>query len=73
MSLGAFPTVPMPGADHAISEDRRVDWCYLDYGPLLAAIRGKPWVLKPHIISAANRAAHANLFEVPGGTRLLSG
>jgi hypothetical protein len=65
--LGVFPTVPVPAADHTIPEDRWVDQCYLDYGPLLNAIRGKRWVLKPHVISVANHAAHANLFQVPGG------
>jgi hypothetical protein len=67
LHLGVFPTVPMPGADHTIPEDRWVDQCYLDYGPLLAAIRGKRWVLRPHVISVANHVALANLFEVPGG------
>ena len=60
-------TVPMPGADHTIPEDPFVDQCYLAYGPLLNAIRGKRWVLKPHVISVADHAAHANLFQVPGG------
>ena len=67
LHLGVFPTVPVPGADHTISEDRWVDQCYLDYGPLLTAIRGKRWILKPHVISVADNMAHANLFQVPGG------
>jgi len=67
LHLGVFPTVPMPGADHTIPEDRWVDECYLAYGPLLNAIRGKRWVLKPHVISVRDQAANANLFQVPGG------
>ena len=67
LHLGVFPTVPFPGADHTIAEDRWADQQYLDYGPLLAAIRGKRWVLKPHVISVGDQAAHANLFQVPGG------
>lgn len=67
LHLGVFPTVPFPGADHTIGEDSWVDQLYLDYGPLLSAIRGKRWVLKPHVISVENNQAHANLFQVPGG------
>lgn len=67
LHVGVFPTVPVPGADHTIPEDHWVDQCYLDYGPLLNAMRGKRWVLKPHVISVGNQAAQANLFKVPGG------
>ncbi len=65
--LGVFPTVPVQGADHTIVPDAWSDRYFLDYGPLLAAIRGKKWVLEPHAISVENRAALANIFEVPGG------
>ncbi|MDR3736413.1 MAG: hypothetical protein P4L10_12860 [Acidobacteriaceae bacterium] len=67
LHLGVFPTVPMTGADHTIAPDPWSDRYFLDYGPLLAAIRGKKWVLEPHVISVGNRAALANLFKVPGG------
>lgn len=67
LHLGVFPSVPVPAADHTIPEDPWADQFFLDYGPLLNAIRGKRWVLKPHVISVANHAAHANLFQVPGG------
>ncbi len=67
LHLGVFPTVPMTGADHTIAPDPWCDRYYLDYGPLLAAIRGKRWVLQPHVISVRNRAALANLFQVRGG------
>lgn len=67
LHLGVFPTAPLPGADHTITEDPWADQYYLDYGPLLAAIRGKRWVLQPHVISVSDPAAHANLFQVPGG------
>ncbi len=65
--LGVFPTVPIAGADHTIVSDPWSDQCFLDYGPLLAAIRGKKWILEPHVISVENRAALANIFKVPGG------
>lgn len=67
LHLGVFPTVPFPGADHTISPDAWADQYYLDYGPLFAAIRGKRWVLEPHVVSVENRAASVNIFEVPGG------
>jgi hypothetical protein len=67
LHLGVFPTVPITGADHTISPDPWSDQYFLDYGPLLAAIRGKRWLLEPHVISVKNREALANLFEVPGG------
>ena len=67
LHLGVFPTVPMKGADHSIAPDPWSDRYFLDYGPLLAAMRGKKWVLRPHAISVSKRAALANLFEVPGG------
>ncbi|MFA5817296.1 MAG: alpha-L-fucosidase [Bacteroidales bacterium] len=34
---------------------------------LMAAMRGKKWVLEPHCLDVDNGAAKANLFEVPGG------
>jgi hypothetical protein len=40
---------------------------YLDYGPLLDAMRGKKWVLAPHCVEVAGGAAKVNLFKVPGG------
>jgi hypothetical protein len=67
LHLGVFPTTPITGADHTIAPDPWSDRYFLDYGPLLAAIRGKKWVLEPHVISVRNGAAIANLFQVPGG------
>jgi hypothetical protein len=67
LHLGVFPTIPFPGADHTIVSDAWVDQHYLDYGPLLNAMRGKKWVLEPHVISVEGNTACANLFKVPGG------
>jgi len=67
LHLGVFPTVPLTGADHTIVPDAWVDQCFLDYGPLLAAIRGKKWILESHVLSVEDHAALANLFQVPGG------
>ena len=30
-------------------------------------MRGKKWVLLPHVVEVADKAAAVNLFEVPGG------
>jgi hypothetical protein len=65
--LGVYPMVPFPANDHSIQPDPAVDAAYLDYGPLLAALRGKKWVLAPHCIEVDGDRAKANLFEVPGG------
>ena len=39
--LGAYPTAPYPGNNHCIQPNTWADQSYLDYGPLLDAIRGK--------------------------------
>ncbi len=65
--MGVYPMVPYPKNDHSITPDPAADSQYLDYGPLLAAMRGKKWVLEPHAIEVENEAAKANLFEVARG------
>jgi hypothetical protein len=65
--LGVYPTAPFPGNNHCILPDPWVDRQYLDYGPLLDAMRGKRWVLLPHPVSVAAGSAIANLFETPKG------
>jgi len=70
LHMGAFPTAPFPGNDHAVTPEPAVDRFYLDYGPLLDAIRGKKWALAPHCVEAAGGGAKVNLFEVPGGYAL---
>jgi hypothetical protein len=65
LHLGVFPTAPLPGNDHAINPSEADRW-FLDYGPLLDLMRGKKWVLEPHVIEADGNA-RVNLFEVPGG------
>ncbi len=70
LHMGAFPTAPYPGNDHTVTPESAVDRLYLDYGPLLDAIRGKKWVLAPHCVEAAGSGAKVNLFEVPGGYAL---
>jgi hypothetical protein len=67
LHLGVFPTVPFPGADHTIAPGAWAERYYLDYGPLLAAMRGKQWLLKAHAVAVADGAARVNVFEVPGG------
>ncbi len=67
LHLGVYPTAPLPGNDHTILPETDTDQHYLDYGPLLDALRGKRWVLQPHCIEVADARAKVNLFEVPGG------
>ena len=45
LHLGVFPTAPYPGNHHCINPSALADRQYLDYGPLLDAMRGKKWVL----------------------------
>jgi hypothetical protein len=70
LHLGAYPTAPYPGNHHCIHPNSWADKYYLDYGPLLDAIRGKKWVLRPHVVEVVEQKARANLFEVPGGYAL---
>jgi len=65
--LGVYPMAPFPGNDHSIRPDEWTDRQYLDYGPLLALMKGKKWVLESHCIEVAENKAKANLFRVPGG------
>ena len=66
--LGGYPTAPYPGNNHCIKPgNARAEQYYLDYGPLLDAMRGKKWVLLPHAVEVAGERARANLFAVPGG------
>lgn len=64
--LGAFPTAPYPLNNHCIQPAPDRDPWYYDYGPLFDRLHGKRWVLTPHCIEV-EKAAKANLFEVPGG------
>ncbi|HUW61925.1 MAG TPA: hypothetical protein VMZ06_13070, partial [Candidatus Bathyarchaeia archaeon] len=65
--MGVYPTAPLPQNDHTINPSEFADKYYLDYGPMLDAMRGKRWVLEPHAIEVKGGKAKANLFEVPGG------
>jgi len=65
--MGVFPTAPVTGNDHTIVPDTATDSYYLEYGPLLDLMRGKKWVLVPHVVSIGNNAAKANIFKVTDG------
>jgi hypothetical protein len=65
--MGVFPTAPITGNDHTIVPDSLTDQYYLQYGPLLDLLRGKKWVLEPHVVQVANNGAKVNLFQVPEG------
>ncbi|MBT3201953.1 MAG: hypothetical protein HN350_18790 [Phycisphaerales bacterium] len=65
--LGVFPMCPFPGNDHSLRPSEWVDKAYLDYGPLMTLMRGKKWVLEPHVVRVPDGDAKANLFEVAQG------
>ncbi|HTZ48278.1 MAG TPA: hypothetical protein VMH20_11840 [Verrucomicrobiae bacterium] len=67
LHLGVFPMAPYPDADHSIGPDPWAEKYFVEYGPLLGAMRGKRWVLEPHVISVAGDRACVNLFRVRGG------
>jgi len=67
LHMGVYPMVPYPKNDHSITPDPEADAKYLEYGPLMVAMRGKKWVLEPHCIEVEEGRAKANLFTVPGG------
>lgn len=68
--LGAYPTAPYPWNNHCLKPEEHCDQVYLDYGPLLDAMRGKKWVLAPHCVETKTPGVRVNLFEVPGGYAL---
>jgi hypothetical protein len=70
LHLGVFPTAPYPCNNHCLGPSPWVEEQYLAYGKLLDALRGKKWVLVPHVVAAENDAAKVNLFAVPGGYAL---
>ncbi len=64
---GVFPMGPFPGNDHSLRPGEWVDKRYLDYGPHMTAMRGRKWMLEPHVIRVPDADARANIFDVPGG------
>ncbi len=67
LHMGVYPTAPVTGNDHTIPPSDFAEPYYLDYGPLLDALRGKKWVLQPHVIEVEGNTAKANIFEVSSG------
>ena len=65
--MGVFPMCPFPHNDHSITQSPDVDQFYLDYGPLMKLMKGREWVLKPHVIIAKEGLARVNLFKIKGG------
>lgn len=63
--LGIFPTAPYPNNNHCLRPSALADKMFLDYGPLMDAMRGKKWVLTPHCVESDT--ATVNLFEVSDG------
>jgi len=68
--LGAYPTAPYPWNNHCLKPEEHCDQVYLDYGPLLDAMRGKKWVLTPHCVETTTPGVKVNLFKVPVGYAL---
>lgn len=65
LHMGVYPTAPLAGNDHTIGPDPWAEQYYMDYGKLFDAIRGKKWVLEPHVIEVVDNKAKTNLFEIP--------
>jgi len=65
--LGVYPTAPYPFNNHCINPDPKADRLYMDYGPLLDAMRGKKWVLAARCVEAVEPGVKVNLFQTPGG------
>jgi hypothetical protein len=65
--MGVFPMAPFPGNDHSLLPSPDIDQAFLDYGPLLARLRGKRWTLSPRPVSVTGDVAIANVFEVTDG------
>ena len=68
--LGVYPTAPYPFNHHCITPEPAADGFYMDYGPLLDAMRGKRWMLTAQCVNADTPGLGVNLFEVPGGYAL---
>ena len=50
LHLGLFPMPPMPSADHCLTNgSTAIHGQFLTYGPLFKALRGRTWVLRPHV------------------------
>lgn len=62
-----LPMAPFPGNDHSIAPGTITDKLYLDYGPLMLAMKERKWVLEPHAVTVKDNAAKVNLFTVPQG------
>jgi hypothetical protein len=67
LHLGAYPTAPYPFNHHCITPEPAAEGFYLDYGPLLEAIRGKKWVLTARCVETTTPGVKVNLFQVPKG------
>jgi hypothetical protein len=65
---GAWPTCPMPGADHSQGPDPVKGAMVADYGPMFDALRGRRWALHARPIACDGPTeATVNLFVIPGG------
>jgi hypothetical protein len=65
--LGVYPTAPYPFNNHCIMPDAKAERWYMDYGPLLDAMRGKKWVLAAHCVETTTPGVKVNMFEAIGG------
>ncbi len=65
--LGTFPSVPFPKANHNTLPNAALEALFKEYGALFNAMRGKKWVLLPHVIEVAEDNAVANIFAVNEG------
>ena len=65
--LGFYHSVPFPKADHNTRPNANLENWFLNYGPLYNAMKGRKWLLDPHILKVTSGNARANIFEVSSG------
>lgn len=65
--MGVFPMCPFEGNDHSIRPNPYIDQIYLDYGKMMQLLKGRKWVLTPHVINVENHTSKANIFKVDDG------
>lgn len=68
--MGAFLMTPFPDNDHSITPSDFAEPYYRDYAPLLEELRGRKWVLVPHVVEVVDGVAKANVFRVSDSYRV---
>ncbi len=68
LHLGMHTMVPFPQNNHSIiPKTKWGEQQFLDYGPMMNAMKGRKWVLKSHAAQVENDLAKVNIFETDDG------